>query len=128
MDYESDVLMLKLSGAEVGELNHSRKFPPAFRKHVFEVVHKRVTQYLQTPLIQTGFLLPVCLSTDKGTYKHRSRQLLSYLTIMPGGNNFLEALTCGQPVVTQGSSGEQLAINMKEGFDSFRIESNQSKS
>ena len=56
MDYESDVLMLKLSGAEVGELNHSRKFPPAFRKHVFEVVHKRVTQYLQTPLIQTGFL------------------------------------------------------------------------
>ena len=44
---------------------------------------------------------------------------------MPGGNNFLEALTCGQPVVTQGSSGEQLAINMKEGFDSFRITSKQ---
>ena len=47
---------------------------------------------------------------------------------MPGGNNFLEALTCGQPVVTKGSSGEQLAINMKEGFDSFRITSKQIES
>ena len=33
-DYEYDVLMLKISGAVVGELNHSRKFPAAFRNSV----------------------------------------------------------------------------------------------
>ena len=36
---------------------------------------------------------------------------------MPGGNNWLEVLTCGQPVVTDGSSGLELAKNMKGGFD-----------
>lgn len=127
-DYESDVLVLKMSGATVGELNHSRKFPASFRKSVCQVVHERVSKYLSTPLKQTGFLPPVCISADKGTYKHRSRQFLSCITIMPGGNNFVEVLTCGQPVVTKGSSGKALAENMKEGFDSFGISSKQIES
>ena len=36
---------------------------------------------------------------------------------MPGGNNWLEILTCGQPVVTKGSTGMGLAQNMKTGND-----------
>ena len=68
------------------------------------------------------------ISADKGTYKHRTRQFLSYLTIMPGGNNLLEVLTCGQPVVTQGSSGLELAKNMKKGFDYVGIVSIQIES
>ena len=36
---------------------------------------------------------------------------------MLGGNNWLEVLTCGQPVVTEGSSGLELAKNMKGGYD-----------
>ena len=79
-DFENDVLVSKLNGVTVGELNHGRKFPAALRPYVQEVVHKRVTKYLQTPLIQTGFLPPLCLSADKGTYKHRSRQFLSCVT------------------------------------------------
>ena len=43
-DYEYDVLMLKMSGAVVGELNHSRKFPAAFRGSVCQVVNSRVRE------------------------------------------------------------------------------------
>ena len=116
-DYETDVLLLSKSGAVVGEVNHSRKFPAALRPSVTKVVHSKVSKFLKTPLKQTGHL-PACgVSADKGTYKHRSRQFLSCVVIMPGGNNWLEVLTCGQPVVTEGSSGLQLAKNMKGGFD-----------
>ena len=111
-DYEYDVLMLKMSGAVVGELNHSRKFPAAFRGSVCQVVNSRVRRFVQTPLVQTGHLPPVGISADKGTYKHRSRQFLSLVTIMPGGTNLVENLSCGQPVVTEGSTGLELAKNM----------------
>ena len=127
-DYESDVFLLKASGAEVGEMNHSRKFPAALRPYVTEVVHGRVVNYLTSPLEQTGHLPPVGLAADKGTYKHRSRQFLSFVTVMPGGNNLLEVCTSGQPVVTQGSTGAELAKNMKQGFDNFGITSEQIES
>ena len=127
-DYEYDVLVLKKAGGEVGELNHSRHFPAFFRPFVANVVHKRVTDYLKTPLKQTGHRPPVCISADKGTYKHRSRQFLGVVTIVPGGDEWLVPLSCGQPVVTEGSSGSQLAKNMKTGFDSFELEACQVES
>ena len=40
----------------------------------------------------------------------------------------LEIISCGQPVVTEGSSGAQLAKNMKEGFDLYGINSCQIES
>ena len=114
--------MLKMYGAVVGELNHSRKFPAAFRGSVCQVVNSRVRMFVQTPLVQTGHLPPVGISADKGTYKHRSRQFLSLVTIMPGGTNLLEILSCGQPVLTEGSTGLELAKNMKAGFDHIGVD------
>ena len=128
LDYEDDVIILAKSGAVVGELNHSRKFPAAFRPSVAKVVHSKVKKFLPTPLKQTRHLPPCGVSADKGTYKHRSRQFLSCVTIMPGGNNWLEVLTCGQPVVTEGSSGLELAKNMKGGFDYIGLNSLQIES
>ena len=120
-DFESDVLLLKQAGAEVGELNHSRKFPAALRPYVSKAVHRRVKEYMSTPMEQTGHLPVVGLAADKGTYKHRGRQFLSFVTMIAGGNNLLEICTAGQPVVTQGSTGIELAKNMKAGFDEFGI-------
>ena len=127
-DFEMDVLIMKKSGAVVGELNHSRKFPAALRPYVCKVVHRRVNKFLGTPLIPTGHLPPVGLSADKGTYKKRGRQFLSGITIIPGGNNLLEVFTCGQPVVTDGSGGLELAKNMKRGFDDYGIRAGQIES
>ena len=50
IDYEDDVMMLAQSGAIVGELNHSRKFPAALRPYVTKVVHRRVEKFVHTPL------------------------------------------------------------------------------
>ena len=41
-EQESDVLLLKMSGAVVGELNHERKYPVAFRTKFCDVVQKKV--------------------------------------------------------------------------------------
>ena len=41
---------------------------------------------------------------------------------MPGGNNWPEVLSCGQPVVTQSSSGVELAKNMKGALDYIGID------
>ena len=43
------------------------------------------------------------------------------MTVNPGGENFLEILTAGQPIVTAGSTGSQLAQNMKSAFDSIGV-------
>ena len=111
-DYENDVFLMKKSKGVVGELNHSRKFPSAFRKSVCRVVNGRVRKFLKTPLKQTGHLPPVAISADKGTYKGTPRQFCGITTINPGGDEFLEVLTAGQPVVSEGSSEAQLGKNM----------------
>ena len=127
-DYENDVLLMKKSGGLVGELNHSRKFPASFRRSVCRVVNGRVQKFNKTPLKLTGFRPPVAISADKGTYKGHPRQFCGIVTVNPGGDNFLEVLTAGQPVVSGGSSGEQLARNMKKAFDSIGVSGSQIKS
>lgn len=49
-DCKSDVLVLKKSGAVVGELNPSRKFPAAFKETVCKVLNKRGRRFLQKQL------------------------------------------------------------------------------
>ena len=127
-DYEKDVLIMKKSGGIVGEINHSAQFPAKFRKCVSRVVNARVCRFIKTPLKQTGHLPPVSLSADKGTYKGLPRQFCGIVTINPGGENFLEILSAGQPIVSEGSSGLQLAVNMKAAFDSIGVSGEQIKS
>ena len=127
-DFENDVLLMKKTGSEVGELNHSRMFPASFRKRVCRVVNGRVRRFIKTPLKQTGFRPPVAISADKGTFKGNPRQFCGIVTINPGGDNFLEVLTAGQPLVVAGSSGHELARNMKTAFDSIGVSGAQIKS
>ena len=42
-------LILSKSGAIVGEFNHSRKFPAAFRQAVAKVVHSKVKHFPKLP-------------------------------------------------------------------------------
>ncbi|CAL4126784.1 unnamed protein product [Meganyctiphanes norvegica] len=121
-DFEDDILMLKQAKSIVRELNHSRKFPPAFLPHVTKEVQARMRIFLSTQLKQTGHRPPLALSADKATYKHRSRQFLGGVTISPASSNLLEIVSFGQPIVKHGSDGKALATNMKEGFDDLGIE------
>ena len=121
-DYEGDVLILKQAKANVGNLNHSRKFPPAFLPHVTKEVQSRMKQFITSKLQQTGHKPPLALSADKATYKHRSRQFLAGVTIAPGSDNFLEVISFGQPIMKHGSTASALSNNMKEGFDALGVE------
>ena len=127
-DYEYDVLNLKQDKIEVGHMNHSRKFPAAFRPHVHTVVKTQLTKFLTSKLPQTGHRPPLALSADKATYKHRSRQFLGAVTVVPGGPNLLEVISGGQPIVKDGSGGLALTQNMKSGFDELEISSCQIES
>ena len=126
-DYETNVLTLKLCGSFVGELNHSRKFPPAFRPFVTRAVRKRMKKFLVEPLEVTGHLPPVVIMDDKATYRHRTRHFLGIVTVVPGGEHFLQAFSCGQPIV-EGNSGLEITQTMKKGFDSFGISPEQIES
>ena len=127
-DFENDVFMMKKSGGTVGEINHSRKFPASFRKSVARVVNGRIKKFIQKPLKQTGHLPPVAISADKGTFKGTPRQFCGVVTVNPGGENFLEVLSAGQPVVSEGSSGRKLAENMKAAFNHIGVSAQQIKS
>ena len=127
-DFENDILIMKGAGGVVGDINHSRDFPAKYRKSVCRVINGRIKKFLQTPLKQTGHLPPVAVSADKGTYKGTPRQFCGVVTVNPGGENFIEVLTAGQPVVSEGSTGYQLAVNMKSGFDYIGIRGKQIKS
>ncbi|CAB4009077.1 Hypothetical predicted protein [Paramuricea clavata] len=120
-DYEEDVLILKQAKANIGNINHSSKFPPAFLPYVTKEVQSRIKQFITSKLQQTGHKPPLALSPDKATYKHRSRQFLAGVTISPG-DNFLEVISFGQPIVKYGSTTSALSKNMKEGFDALGVE------
>ena len=56
-DYEEDILVLKQAKANVGQLNHSRKFPSAFLPHVVKEVESRIKKFLTSKLQQTRGVL-----------------------------------------------------------------------
>ena len=112
-DYEDDVLVQKMNGTVVGELNHSRKFPAAFRPFVSKEIVQRVSSFIGKKLPQTGHLLAINITADKATYKHNTRQFLSCVTVMPGAEELLQVISFGQPIV-KGHTGLQLAMNIKE--------------
>ncbi len=127
-DYEHDVFNLKQAKAKIGHLNHSKNFPALFRPHVHMVVKRELKSFLNKKLEQTGHMPPLALSADKATYKHRSRQFLSGVTISPGAENLLALVSFGQPVVRDGSGGPALAQEMKKGLDKFDVVSCQIES
>ena len=121
-DFEDDVLVQKMNGTTVGELNHSRKFPAAFRPFVSKAIVRRVSDFFGRKLSQTGHLPVVNITADKATYKHNTRQFFSCVTVMPGADKLLQVISFGQPIV-KSHTGFQLAMNMKETMDHLDIKS-----
>ena len=119
-DYGDDVILLYMNGAAVGELNHSWKFRP----FLCTVITQRVKKFACTLLLQTGHLPVVNITADKATYKHDTRQFLSYVTVVPGAEDLLQVIRLGQPIV-KGHKGIDIAKNIKEGLDIINLQSRQ---
>ena len=117
-DYEDDVLLHEMNGAVVEEINH--KFPAAFRPFLSAAVTRRFKNFLNLRLTQTGHLPAINTTADKGTYKHRTRQFLSCVTLVPVADDLLQVISFGQPIV-KGHKGFEIAQNIKECLDIFGI-------
>ena len=90
-DYEDEVFLLHKCGVDVGDINHSYKFPQKFLDSVAEVVKDNVKDYLKKPLPQTGLVAPpVKVIADKATYKHRTRQFVGLTSIIPDSDDLLQ--------------------------------------
>ena len=79
--FEKEVVKAVLNGTDLGDLNHSKRFPDKFREFVAAEVRKRTVGFLGTRLPQTGFLPAVNIQADKGTTVHNTRQFTTVTTI-----------------------------------------------
>ena len=109
---EDDVILHYMNGAAVGELNHSRKFPAAFRPFLCTVITQRVKKFVCTLLLQNW--PPTC---SKHQSRHISMILDSFwscVTVAPGAEDLLQVISLGQPIV-KGHKGIDMAKYIKEG-------------
>ena len=123
-DFEIEVLRKIEDGIDMGDINHSHNFPPKFRPFVAKVIHNRMSNFLKSRMVQTGNLPPINIGADKGTNKHRTRQFLTALTVVPDAEKLLQPIYIGQPIVKD-HSGNGVALSIKGGLDGFGISSMQ---
>ena len=123
-DYEGEVFLLHRCGVDVGDINHSYKFPQKFLESVAKVVKDNVKDYLRKPLPQTGFAPPVIVLADKATYKHRTRQFVGLTSVIPDADDLLQYMFLGLPVV-KSHTGEGVGQSIISVLKEFEISAEQ---
>ena len=118
--FEIEMLKRIQDGQDIGDINHSHNFPGKFRPFVAAEIHRQMSLYFQTRMIQTGFLPPVNIGADKGTSHHRTRQFIMAVTIIPDADKLIQPVYMGQPVVKH-HDGKGVASSIKDGLDTFGI-------
>ncbi len=119
-DFEIEVLRKINDGIDMGDLNHSHNFPPKFRPYIAKEIHRRMSTFLTSRMVQTGHLPPVNVGADKGTNRHRTRQFMTALTVVPDAEELLQPIYIGQPIVKD-HTGQGVASSIKDGLDKFGI-------
>ena len=122
--FETEVARKIQDGLDMGDINHSHTFPGKFRPYVAHEVHIRMQRFLTSRLNQTGFFPPLNIGADKGTSKHRTRQFITAVTVVPDSPNLLQPVYIGQPVVKD-HTGPGVSTSIKAGLDKFGIVGNQ---
>ena len=107
-----------MNGSDVGDINHSYRFPPEFLKSVARVIENHLKTYLKTRLRQTGNIPPLKVVADKATWQHQTRQLIGVVTVVPDSDQPLQAFILKTPVVKV-HTGVGVANNITEVTDMF---------
>ena len=116
--YTALVYLSAAGGSDCGDLNHSEWFLLGFFPHLADAVRGRLKAMLETRLVATGCLPPVCLIADKATHQRETRQLVGGITLNPGGPELLVPLLFGIPKCA-GGSGQDLCDNIVEAATPF---------
>ncbi len=97
----------------MGNINHLRKFPAQILPFIADETQARVKKFLCTPLVQTGFLPPVKVIADKDTKKHRTRQVLLLVTIVPEAVQLIQSMYLDHSIVKK-HTGKDVAELIKD--------------
>lgn len=99
VDFEDEIALNIQNGCDMGDINHSIAFAKKFLSYVSIAVRNRLKVFLNDRLVQTGFQPPLKIIADKATWKHRTRQFIMAITIVPDSDELIQALFLGHPVV-----------------------------
>ena len=98
-DFTALIYLHSANGSDIGDINHSYRFPAQFLKHVSSVIEEHVKQFLSCRLVQTGHKPPLKIVADKATWQHQTRQLIGIVTVVPDSDEPLQAMILKTPVV-----------------------------
>ena len=117
-DFTTLIYLHSVNGCDVGDINHSYRFPPQFLKHVAKVIQDHLKRFLDTRLTQTGHKPPAKVVADKATWQHQTRQLIGIVTVVPDADQPLQAMILGTPVVKL-HTGRGVTENITNVTDKF---------
>ena len=123
-DFEVDMLLLSDARVDVGNLNHSHKFPAALRPAFAEAVDQRVKAYMKQPLQATLCIPPVGIVADKVTTKRRTGQLFGAVLFTPSMPDLLTPVSLGITPVKK-HDGESIANEICKVCDTYDINNDQ---
>ena len=97
------------NGTKVGDINHSKRFPPTFRENCADVLACKLRNKLNSPMMCSGRRPPVAISVDKMTQK-RTGQITALATLIPEAppSEMVQTFFIGNPVVRE-HNGKGLA-------------------
>ena len=111
-DFPDLLLLQSMNELDVGEINHSEQFPAKFLPYVAEEVEHRLNSFLHNRLEQTGFRPVGKVIADKATFKHRTRQFVSFVTVVPNSTDLIQPIFLDIHVVTAGHTGLAIAKSL----------------
>ena len=117
-DFTPLVNILAKAGVDVGDINHSSEFLASWSLECSEVVRKRVLQYFNTELAQTGQRPPAKVIADKATWKHETRMVSGLVTVVPDSPNLLQAFFTGSKACP-GGTGDEMTESLVQVLDPY---------
>ena len=117
-DYPLHIDIIQKAGGDVGDINHSTKFPGKFIQALAKTVEKNVKNHFQTKMKQTGKKPPAKILADKATWKHHTRNIVGIVSVFPDSPKLIQAVYAGAPVCPKGD-GESLRDNTASVTDKF---------
>ena len=125
---EDDLLIQHLNGVDIGDINHSCKIVSYILPHVAQDIRQSIITFLTNSLKQTTYLPTGKVLADSSTSRHRKRQFVAFLTVIPDSEELIRAIYF--PFVLQkGGSGlmqtESICESLKMGTDNVIIQCDQ---
>ena len=97
-DFEPLVYLHFANQSDIRDIDHSKNFPPKVLLFMSNEVD-RLKKSLACPLEQTGFRPTGKIGADKATWKHSSRQFVTFTTVVPDLPDLLHVFFLGHHVV-----------------------------